>query len=46
MRDVAGQAERYLELLPQLRGTMIFGDRLVILTDSQQVLLFQADKSG
>ena len=46
VRDVAGQGERYLELLPQLRRYMIFGDRLVILTDSQQVLLFQADGSG
>ena len=43
VRDVAGQAERYLELLTQLRRYMIFGDRLVVLTDSQQALLFQAD---
>ena len=45
-RDRAGQAERYLELLPQLRRYMIFGDRLVVLTDSQQALLFQADRPG
>ena len=45
-RDTAGQAERYLELLPQLRRYMIFGDRLVVLTDSHQALLFQADRSG
>ena len=44
-RDTAGQAERYLELLPQLRRYMIFGDRLVILTDSHQALLFKADRS-
>ncbi len=44
--DTASQAERYLELLPQVRRYMIFGDRLVILTDSHQVLLFQAEKSG
>ena len=46
VRDVAGQAERYLELLTQLRRYMIFGDRLVVLTDSQQALLFQADGVG
>ena len=45
-RDAAGQAKRYLELLPQLKRYMIFGDRLVILTGSHQVLLFQAEKSG
>ena len=45
-RDTAGQAERHLELLHQLRRYMIFGDRLVILTDSHQALLFQADRSG
>ena len=45
-RDTAGQAERYLELLPQLRRYMIFGDRLVILTDSHQALLFQAERPG
>ena len=45
-RDTASQAERYLELLPQLRRYMIFGDRLVILTDSHQALLFQADRPG
>ena len=45
-RDTAGQAERYLELLPQLRRYMIFGDRLVVLTDSHQALLFQAERSG
>ena len=44
--DRAGQAERYLELLPQLRRYMIFGDRLVVLTDSHQALLFQADRPG
>ena len=44
-RDTAGQAERYLELLPRLRRYMIFGDRLVILTDSHQALLFKADRS-
>ena len=44
--DISGQAERYLELLPQLRRAMIFGDRLVVLTDSQQALLFQADRPG
>ena len=45
-RDAAGQAARYLELLPQLRRYMIFGDRLVVLTDSHQALLFQADRPG
>ena len=45
-RDTASQAERYLELLPQLRRYMIFGDRLVILTGSHQALLFQADRPG
>ena len=45
-QDTAGQGERYLELLPQLRRYMIFGDRLVVLTDSQQALLFQADRPG
>ena len=45
-QNTAGQAERYLELLPQLRRYMIFGDRLVIITDSHQALLFQADRSG
>ena len=40
------QGERYLELLPQLRRCMIFGDRLAVLTDSHQALLFQTDKSG
>lgn len=40
------QGERYLELLPQLRRYMIFGDRLVVLTDPHQVLLFQAENSG
>ena len=45
-RDTAGQAERYLELLPQLRRYMIFGDRLVVLTDSHQALLFQAERPG
>ena len=45
-RDTAGQAERYLELLPQLRRYMIFGDRLVVLTDSYQALLFQAERPG
>ena len=45
-QDTAGHAERYLKLLPQLRRYMIFGDRLVVLTDSHQVLLFQAEKSG
>ena len=44
-RDTAGQAERYLELLPQLRRYMIFGERLVILTNSHQALLFQAERS-
>ena len=44
--DIKGQVERYLELVPQLRRYMIFGDRLVILTDSQRALLFQADRSG
>ena len=43
-QDTAGQAERYLELLPQLRLYMIFGDRLVVLTGSHQALLFQADR--
>ena len=43
-RDAAGQAARYLELLPQLRRYMIFGDRLAVLTDSHQALLFQADR--
>ena len=45
-RDAAGQAERYLEILPKLRRYMIFGDRLVVLTDSHQALLFQAATSG
>ena len=45
-RDTAGQAERYLEVLPQLRRYMIFGDRLVVLTDSYQALLFQAERPG
>ena len=45
-RDVSGQAERYLELLPQLKRYMIFGDRLVVLTGSHQALLFQADRPG
>ena len=45
-QDTAGQTERYLELLPQLRRYMIFGDRLVIITDSHQALLFQADRPG
>ena len=40
------QGERYLELLPQLRRYMIFGDRLVVLTDSHQALLFQAEPIG
>ena len=31
--------------LPQLRRYMIFGDRLTVLTDSQEVLLFQAESS-
>ncbi len=44
--NAAMQGERYLELLPQLRRYMIFGDRLVVLTDSHQVLLFQAENSG
>ena len=44
--NAAMQGERYLELLPQLRRYMIFGDRLVVLTDSHQALLFQADRSG
>ena len=44
-RDIAGQAERYMELLPQLRRYMIFGDRLVVLTVSHQALLFQAERS-
>ena len=44
-RDAAGQAARYLELLPQLKRYMIFGDRLVVLTGSHQALLFQADRS-
>ena len=45
-RDTVGQAERYLELLPQLKRYTIFGDRLVVLTDSHQALLFQADRPG
>ncbi len=45
-RDTAGQAERYLELLPKLQRYMIFGDRLVVLTDSHQALLFEAETSG
>ena len=44
-RDTAGQGEGYLELLPQLRRYMIFGERLVILTNSYQALLFQAERS-
>ena len=45
-RNTAGQGERYLELLLQLRRYMIFGDRLAILTDSHQVLLFQSERPG
>jgi heat shock protein HslJ len=45
-RDPAAQVERYLELLPKLQRYMIFGDRLVVLTDSHQALLFQAERSG
>ena len=45
-RDTAGQVELYLELLPRLRRYMMFGDRLVVLTDSHQALLFQAERSG
>ena len=45
-RDAAGQVERYLELLPKLQRYMIFGDRLVVLTDSHQALLFEAETSG
>lgn len=44
-QDAAGQAESYLEILPQLRRYMIFGDRLAVLTDSHQALLFQAATS-
>ena len=44
--NAAAQGERYLELLPQLRRYMIFGDRLVALTDSYQALLFQAERLG
>ena len=44
--DTVSPVERYLELLPQLRRYMIFGDRLVVLTDSHQALLFQAERSG
>ena len=45
-RDPAAQVERYLAILPELRRYMIFGDRLVVLTDSHQALLFQAATSG
>ena len=45
-RHAASQVGRYLELLPQLRRYMIFGDRLAILTDSHQVLLFQSERPG
>ena len=45
-RDTTGQAQRYLEILPKLQRYMIFGDRLVVLTDSHQALLFQAATSG
>ena len=45
-RDTAFQYKRYLELLPQLRRYMVFGDRLVVLTDSHQALLFQAERPG
>ena len=44
--DTAGQVELYLELLPQLRRYLIFGDRLVVLTDYHQALLFQTARSG
>ena len=44
--DPTAQVERYLELLPQLRRYMIFGDRLVVLTGSHQALLFQVATSG
>ena len=44
-QDTAGQGERYLELLLQLRRYMIFGDRLAVLTDSHEALLFQTDRS-
>ena len=45
-RDAAGQAESYFKILPKLQRYMIFGDRLVVLTDSHQALLFQAATSG
>ncbi len=45
-RDQAGQAESYFKILPRLRRYMIFGDRLVVLTDSHQALLFQAERPG
>ena len=45
-QDTTGQGERFLELLPELQRYMIFGDRLVVVTDSHQVLLFQVEKSG
>ena len=45
-RDTTGQAQRYLEILPKLQRYMTFGDRLVVLTDSHQTLLFQAATSG
>ncbi len=44
--NAAAQVERYLELLPELRRYMIFGDRLVVLTDSHQALLFQVERLG
>ena len=42
---VPGQVERFLKLLPVMRRYMIFGDRLVVISDSQQVLLFKSDGS-
>ena len=39
--DIAAQEGRYLAILPELTRYMIFGDRLAVLTNSKQVLLFE-----
>ena len=39
--DTAAQEDRYLQILPELTSYLIFGDRLAVLTNSRQVLLFE-----
>ena len=39
--DIAAQEDRYLAILPELTRYMIFGDRLAVLANSKQVLLFE-----